>query len=129
MSQQEKAVRGTIICLLPEMVSSLRKELYFFVPEVRFLKFISSLLFEFSVILKNIFQKLIAQTKYDELKSEIERLRDELARKSQISSTPLESNVISQEWESFEFVTKKKGASGPTRTECISYYAEKYAYL
>ena len=87
MSQQERAVRGTIICLLPEMVSSLRKEIYFFDPQA------------------------------------------ELARRSQISSTPLELAPIYQEWKSFEFVTKKKGAYGPTKSECLSYYAEKYAYL
>ena len=61
--------------------------------------------------------------------AEIERLRAELARRSQISSTPLEAELIYQEWESFEFVTKKKGAAGPTKSECLSYYAEKYAYL
>ena len=36
MSQQEKAVRGTIVCLLPEMVSSLRKDIYFFAPDVSY---------------------------------------------------------------------------------------------
>ena len=29
------------------------------------------------------------------------------------------------EWEEFEFVTKKKGANGPTKSEFISYYADK----
>ena len=53
----------------------------------------------------------------------------ELARKGQISSTPLELGPKVQLWKSFEFVTKKKGASGPSKTECLSYYAEKYAYL
>ena len=65
------------------------------------------------------------------MKSENERLRHELARRifsttTRISPTPLELELIFQEWESFEFVTKKKGASGPTKTECLSYYAEKY---
>ena len=62
-------------------------------------------------------------------KSEIKRLKEKLALRIQSSSTPLELGPIYEEWESFEFVTKKQGAFGPTRTECISYYAEKYAYL
>ena len=53
----------------------------------------------------------------------------ELARRGQNPSSPLELGPKSQAWKSFEFVTKKEGAYGPTRTECISYYAEKYAYL
>ena len=28
-------------------------------------------------------------------------------------------------WNVFEFVTKKTGAAGPTKTECIRYYKEK----
>ena len=32
-------------------------------------------------------------------------------------------------WKVFEFVTKKKGASGPTKTECIGYYKEKLEIL
>lgn len=28
-------------------------------------------------------------------------------------------------WTSFEFVTKRKGAKGPTKSECIGYYSEK----
>ena len=36
MSQQEESVSGTIVCLLPEMVSSLRKDIYFFAPEVSY---------------------------------------------------------------------------------------------
>ena len=58
--------------------------------------------------------------------SEIKRLKFELARKGQISSTPLELGPVYQEWKSFEFVTKRKGAYGPKKTECLSYYAEKY---
>ena len=62
-------------------------------------------------------------------KSEIKRLKEKLALRIQSSSTPLELGPIYEEWESFEFVTKKKGASGPTKTECLSYYAEKYDYF
>ena len=122
MSQQEESVRGTIFCLLPEMVSSLRKDIYFFAPQV-------SYFFKNSFILKHIFQEILANSTVAELRSENERLRAELARRSQISSTPLELAPIYQEWKSFEFVTKKKGAYGPTKSECLSYYAEKYAYL
>ena len=28
-------------------------------------------------------------------------------------------------WTSFEFITKKEGAKGPTKLECIAYYSEK----
>lgn len=30
-----------------------------------------------------------------------------------------------EEWEEFEFITKKKGANGPAKSECIRYYSEK----
>ena len=33
MSQHEKSMKGQIVCLLPELVSSLRKDLYFHAPE------------------------------------------------------------------------------------------------
>ena len=33
MSQQEKSMKGQIVCLLPELVSNLQKELYFNAPE------------------------------------------------------------------------------------------------
>ena len=33
MSQHEKSIKGEIVCLLPELVSSLRKDLYFHAPE------------------------------------------------------------------------------------------------
>ena len=52
----------------------------------------------------------------------------ELARKGQISSTPLELGPVYQEWKFFEFVTQKNGASGPTKTECLNYYAKKYVH-
>ena len=72
-------------------------------------------------------QEQIANSKYDELKAEIERLRNELARRGQ--RTALKTGLKYQAWESFEFVTKKKGAYGPTKAECLSYYAEKYDYF
>ena len=30
-----------------------------------------------------------------------------------------------EEWEEFELITKKNGAKGPKKSECISYYSEK----
>jgi len=33
MSKQEKSMKGEIVCLLPELVSNLQKDLYFFAPE------------------------------------------------------------------------------------------------
>ena len=33
MSKQEKSMGGQIVCLLPELVSNLQKDLYFFAPE------------------------------------------------------------------------------------------------
>ena len=29
------------------------------------------------------------------------------------------------DWNEFEFCTKKKGAHGPTKRECLEYYSEK----
>ena len=36
MSREEVSPGGQIVCLLPEMVSSLRKDIYFFADEVTF---------------------------------------------------------------------------------------------
>ena len=36
------------------------------------------------------------------------------------------SNDKDPEWTAFEFITKKKGAHGPTKEECQKYYAEWY---
>ena len=33
MSQHEESWKGQIVCLLPELVSNLRKDLYFYAPE------------------------------------------------------------------------------------------------
>ena len=29
------------------------------------------------------------------------------------------------EWNEFEFITRKNGANGPSKTECLQYYSEK----
>jgi len=39
MSKQERSIGGRMVCLLPEMISSLRKEIYFFDPQVLRLRF------------------------------------------------------------------------------------------
>ena len=70
----------------------------------------------------------IFQEDMSQLRRENERLKNELSHKSQICPTSLESSSIFPEWESFEFLTKKKGASGPSKIECLSYYSEKYDF-
>ena len=68
----------------------------------------------------------IFQEDMSQLRRENERLKNELSQKSQIWATSLEPSSILPEWECFEFVTKKEGASGPSKSECLSYYCEKY---
>ena len=36
---------------------------------------------------------------------------------------PLITKMV-KPWTSFEFITKRVGASGPTKSECLSYYKE-----
>ena len=43
----------------------------------------------------------------------MQNLRDQLTLLPQIEYP---------KWESFEFVTKRKGATGPTKSECFDYY-------
>ena len=45
----------------------------------------------------------------------MQKFRDELA---------FSSEVEWPEWDSFEFITKKKGADGPTKSECLDYYQD-----
>ena len=61
-----------------------------------------------------------------QLRRENERLKNEFSQKSQIWATSLEPSSKFPEWECFEFVTKKKGAFGPSESACLSYYSEKY---
>ena len=35
--------------------------------------------------------------------------------------------VVDPDWTGFEFITKKKGAQGPTKGECEKYYTDWYA--
>ena len=34
--------------------------------------------------------------------------------------------VVDPDWTGFEFITKKKGAQGPTKEECQKYYTDWY---
>ena len=68
-----------------------------------------------------IFQEINSQ-----LRRENESLKNEFSKKCQICARPLESSSIFPEWECFEFLTKKNGASGPSKIECLSYYSEMY---
>ena len=72
---------------------------------------------------------MIFQEVNSQLSRENERLKNEFSQKSQICATSLESSSIFPEWECFEFLTKKNGASGPSKIECLSYYSEKYDFL
>ena len=58
--------------------------------------------------------------------AEISKLKEELARKDQISLEGFESGVTYPEWEMFLFSTKKRGASGPGKAECLAYYEERF---
>ena len=53
-----------------------------------------------------------------ELQAEISKLKDQLTREAHTGPYP--------DWETFLFMTEKKGASGPSKSECIDYYKEKY---
>ena len=43
--------------------------------------------------------------------------------RSSLVFPPLQITYV--EWEEFEFITKKRGAQGPTKSECITYYSGK----
>ena len=152
MSEDYQEFEDDFIFQLPEMVSSLRKEIFFFEPKK-----------------ENESEKtlILANRKKD---AEIKQLREELSNQKQCSDeemlelneklasldfqleqakTRLKNQHISKirapiesvqmkhtseepvprkrlpKWTSFEFVTKKKGAKGPTKSECIGFYSEK----
>ena len=137
MSEDYQEFEDDFIFQLPEMVSSLRKEIFFFEPEPK----------------KDEIEKtrILADRKKD--KEEIKQLREELSNQKQRSDeemlelteklassnfeleqakTRLKNQSFSKirastevpKWTSFEFATKKKGAKGPSKSECIRYYSE-----
>lgn len=59
-----------------------------------------------------------------------EKKPENVPENKQIISEELFNSVLSfTNWNVFEFVTNKTGASGPTKTECIGYYKEKYKWI
>ena len=167
MSEDYQEFEDDFIFQLPEMVSSLRKEIFFFEPETK--KENES---EQTLILANrkkdeeikeLREKLSNQERCKdeemlELNEKLASLNFQLEQaktrfKNQQASkikAPTESvemkhtlekpfprqnssvlprNIQDEEnfrkWTSFEFVTKKKGAKGPSKSECIGYYSEK----
>ena len=66
----------------------------------------------------------------------MEKLREELSlmkkRYSDLENFVRQSGSVSRQllaefpdWDEFEFCTKKKGAYGPTKKECLEYYSKK----
>ena len=66
----------------------------------------------------------------------MEKLREELSlmkkRYSDLENFMRQSGFVSRQslaefpdWDEFEFCTKKKGANGPSKNECLEYYSEK----
>ena len=77
--------------------------------------------------MKNEIMKLnneIAFMKIDHINKEKSGKNSEFHReRSRSILPPLQITYV--EWTEFEFLTKKFGAHGPTKSECISYYAKK----
>ena len=53
--------------------------------------------------------------------SKLEKVAEEAGNRRLIK---LESENY-PEWDEFEFITRKNGANGPSKTECLQYYSEK----
>ena len=53
--------------------------------------------------------------------SKLEKVAEEAGNRRLIK---LESENY-PEWNEFEFITRKNGANGPSKTECLQYYSEK----
>ena len=58
--------------------------------------------------------------------TEISKLKEELARKAHISSNVLGFGILYPNWEMFLFSTEKKGASGPSKSECLTNYEKRF---
>ena len=59
--------------------------------------------------------------------AEISKLKEDLARKANISASVLGFGIIYPDWEMFLFSTEEKGASGPTKSECLAYYGIRFS--
>ena len=65
---------------------------------------------------------------YEGSKFALSNIGDELLYKTGPKKNSKRQNFERQygsDWNEFEFCTKKKGAHGPTKRECLEYYSEK----
>ena len=177
MSEEYQEFEDDFIFQLPEMVSSLRKEIFFFEPESKKENETEETLIltnrKKDQEIKELREKLSNQEqskdeemlelseKLASLNFQLEQAETRLKNQSiskikaptesvQMKNTPekavprennflsgilrgissfLPRNIPEEEnspkWTSFEFVTKRRGAKGPTKSECIGYYTEK----
>ena len=57
--------------------------------------------------------------------SDLKKANEILEKKTIIMRVSRPSLVQFPDWDEFEFCTKKKGAYGPSKKECLQYYSEK----
>ena len=145
MSEDYQEFEDDFIFQLPEMVSSLSKEIFFFEPEPKKENKSEEKLIidnrKMDEEIKELREKLSnqEQSKDEEILElseklassnfELEQAKTHLRNKAPKTPSALPRNVSVYKkfpnWTSFEFVTKRKGAKGPTKSECIGYYSEK----
>ena len=190
--QRPRDTRGgtEMLWQLPEMVHSLQKELYFYLPE----EMVSKKRYQVFKFLKNFLYEMIFKKTVDRTKKEIRDLKETVrAKDNEISDLKLQlqkkaedSNEINEleseksalkkvtkpkkqpespaqnivmegftnsissfdsteyfdsisssdsnlcdivEWREFEFLTKKRGAKGPSKAECIQYYVKRLVFI
>ena len=85
-------------------------------------------IFNFSVIkyISEIFQKVHLINKSYFIK-DILGLKDVENALPQLSTASINVEFVGDpDWTGFEFITKKKGAQGPTKEECEKYYTDWY---
>ena len=59
------------------------------------------------------------------MNSDLEKTIKVLKNKTVTTRVSRLSLVEFSDWDEFEFCTKKKGAHGPSKKECLEYYSEK----
>ena len=59
------------------------------------------------------------------MNSDLEKTIKVLEKKTVTMRVSGPSLVEFPDWDEFEFCTKKKGAHGPSKKECLEYYSEK----
>ena len=147
MSEDYQEFEDDFIFQLPEMVSSLRNEIFFFEPESKKEKNSEEKLIidnrkkdeEMIKLREKLSNQLNTQRckdaeifelneKLESLNFQLEQAKTHLRNKPRKTPSVLPRNVSVYKkfpnWNSFEFVTKRKGAKGPSKSECISYYSE-----